>query len=67
MRNLQSALNHPRYYLLVQFLTGAMRARKTCIEAYAECKSGQRVLDVGCGPRLRGPISAEGRLRWDRY
>ena len=50
MRNLQSALNHPRYYLLVQFLTGAMRARKTCIEAYAECKSGQRVLDVGCGP-----------------
>ena len=50
MHRLRSFLQNPLLYLLLQRITGAMRARKICIQNYARYQNGERVLDVGCGP-----------------
>ena len=44
-----SLLSHPVFYLLFQAIIGAKRARKESVKLYAPPKSGQRVLDIGCG------------------
>ena len=43
-------LDYPLVYLASQFLIGAMRARRTCIQSYVSPRTGSRILDIGCGP-----------------
>ncbi len=47
---LSSLLEIPTVYLSLQALIGAKRARRRCLELFAKPQSGERVLDVGCGP-----------------
>ncbi|MDA9856570.1 class I SAM-dependent methyltransferase [Rubripirellula sp.] len=49
MHFLKAYLQHPGLYLLLQWLTGGMRARRICIADYSRYDIGERVLDVGCG------------------
>ena len=43
-------LGSPLLYLASQFFMGAMRARRICVKDYVRPVTGQRVLDIGCGP-----------------
>jgi SAM-dependent methyltransferase len=45
---IRDTLKFPLLYLLSQAALGAMRARKRCIQEYANVRQG--VLDIGCGP-----------------
>ena len=43
-------LDSPSVYLLLQYLTGAMGARRRMLSDYASLSENMRVLDIGCGP-----------------
>jgi SAM-dependent methyltransferase len=43
-------LNHPAAYRVSQRWLGAEFARKICLAEYAKPASGEKILDLGCGP-----------------
>ncbi len=47
---MKSLLDYPIVYLTLQSFIGAKKARRICIQQYAKPQTGERVLDVGCGP-----------------
>ncbi|MBL8859628.1 MAG: class I SAM-dependent methyltransferase [Planctomycetes bacterium] len=46
----RSILDRPTVYSLLQNLVGARKARRAIVDDYARPKSGESVLDIGCGP-----------------
>ncbi len=47
---MKTLLDFPIVYLTLQTAIGAKHARKICLDEYAHPVTGERVLDVGCGP-----------------
>ena len=48
--SLHRALGHPIAYLWLQRALGADRLRRLSLDRFARLRSGERVLDLGCGP-----------------
>ena len=47
---LRSILTHPWAYKMLQTAVGAGKFRRYFIDHYVRPKSGERILDIGCGP-----------------
>jgi SAM-dependent methyltransferase len=47
---MRAILDSPSFYLLFQYLTGAMGARRHMLRDYTNLSENIRVLDIGCGP-----------------
>ena len=43
-------LSHPVIYTSYQKIVGGYRARKLFVENNVNIQSGQKILDIGCGP-----------------
>ena len=50
MKAIYQLMTHPRVYLGIQRALGADRLRKLCLEEFVQPQSGERILDIGCGP-----------------
>jgi SAM-dependent methyltransferase len=47
---LHGLLSHPVAYVWLQRVLGAEKLRRVCLDRFAQIRSGERVLDIGCGP-----------------
>ena len=48
--SLRSVLKTPFLYLTYQSIVGGIRARRICLQDYAQRTPGMVVIDIGCGP-----------------